>query len=103
MSSLMIEKIEEYLKVTGIIDNSTDESRKRWCELLHAGWMFHQQQLNDSSSPIIGAEMSEEQLFHMAISVAIQDAIALIQQMEAYGYFEDEDFEEEMSKPGPAG
>tara|TARA_Y100000296_G_scaffold87428_1_gene133718 strand:+ start:7185 stop:7454 length:270 start_codon:yes stop_codon:yes gene_type:complete len=89
--------------VTGIIDNSTDESRKRWCELLHAGWMFHQQQVKDGASPIIGAEISDDQLFHMSISVAIQDAIALIQQMEAYGYFEDEDFEEEMSKPGPAG
>ena len=90
--------------MTGIIDNTTDDARKKWCDLLHAGWMFHQQQVKDSSSPIIGAEMSEEQLFHMAISVAIQDAIALIQQMEAYGYFdESEDGIEDISKPGPAG
>jgi hypothetical protein len=40
----------------------------------------------------------------MSISVAIQDAIALIQQMEAYGYFNDTDEEgEDISKPGPAG
>ena len=92
--------------MTGIIDNSTDEARKKWCDLLHAGWMFHQQQVKESASPIIGAEMSEEQLFHMAISVAIQDAIALIQQMEAYGYFaeeEEEDGELPQHKRGPAG
>ena len=36
--------------------------------------------------------------FHKALSVAIQDAIELIQQMEAYGYFD-----EELSTPGMAG
>ena len=88
--------------MTGIIDNTTNDERKKWCDLLHAAWMFHQQQVKEESSPIIGAEISDEQLFHMAVSVAIQDAIALIQQLEAYGYFED-DSEEEMSSPGPAG
>ena len=92
--------------MTGIIDNhETDAARQRWCELLHAGWMFHQQQVKESASPIIGAEMTDEQVFHMGISVAIQDAIALIQQMEAYGYFDesDEEEEEELSRPGLAG
>ena len=91
--------------MTGIIDNHDSGSeRQRWCELLHAGWMFHQQQVKELDSPIIGAKKSDEQIFHMGISVAIQDAIALIQQMEAYGYF-DEEFhdDDEMSKPGPAG
>ncbi len=55
-------------------------------------------------SPIIGKEITDDQLFHMSISVAIQDAIALIQQMEAYGYFEEMDEAEDvLSKPGPAG
>ena len=92
--------------MTGIIDNHPEETaRKKWCDLLHAGWMFHQQQVKDSASPIIGAEMSDEQLFHMGISVAIQDAIALIQQMEAYGYFEEaeEDGDLPQHKRGPAG
>ena len=92
--------------MTGIIDNTTDEARKQWCDLLHAGWMFHQQQVKESSSPIIGAEISDDQLFHMSISVAIQDAIALIQQMEAYGYFKDSEEEGEdlpQHKRGPAG
>ena len=93
--------------MTGIIDNSTDDARKQWCDLLHAGWMFHQQAVKATTSPIMGAQPSEEQLFHMAISVAIQDSIALIQQMEAYGYFEDNEEEEEEGLPqynrGPAG
>ena len=91
--------------MTGIIDNSKDDERKRWTELLHAGWMYHQQKVKDNSSPIIGAEITDDQLFHMSISVAIQDAIALIQQMEAYGYFAEEGEEEELPqhKRGPAG
>ncbi len=90
--------------MTGIIDNSKDDERKRWPELLHAGWMYPQQKVKDNSSPIIGAEITDDQLFHMSISVAIQDAIALIQQMEAYGYFAEGDEEgEDLSKPGPAG
>ena len=91
--------------MTGIIDNSKDDERKRWTELLHAGWMYHQQKVKDLSSPIIGAEITDDQLFHMSISVAIQDAIALIQQMEAYGYFEKEEEGEELPqhKRGPAG
>lgn len=56
-------------------------------------------------SPILGAKPSEEQIFHMAISVAIQDAIALIQQMEAYGYFGEEEDGDDLPQHsrGPAG
>ena len=92
--------------MTGIIDNHPEESaRKRWCDLLHAAWMYHQQQVKEMASPVIGAEMTDDQMFHMGCSVAIQDAIALIQQLEAYGYFDEDDFPEDMdlSKPGPAG
>ena len=89
--------------MTGIIDNSKTDERKRWVELLHAGWMYHQQKVKDLSSPILGAEITDDQLFHMAISVAIQDCMALIQQLEAFGYFDEGDDEEELSTPGPAG
>ena len=91
--------------MTGIIDNSKDDERKRWCELLHSAWMYHQQKVKDDESPIIGKELTDDQLFHMGCSVAIQDAIALIQQMEAYGYFAEEGEEEELPqhKRGPAG
>ena len=91
--------------MTGIIDNSKTKERKHWVELLHAGWMYHQQEVKNSTSPILGAEMSEDELFHMAISVAIQDCIALIQQLEAYGYFDEEEEEEELPQhsAGPLG
>ena len=67
--------------------------------------MYHQQKVKDLSSPIIGAEITDDQLFHMAVSVAIQDCMALIQQLEAYGYFDEDELPEDMdlSKPGPAG
>ena len=84
--------------MTGIIDNSSSKAREQWCKLLHAAWMFHQQQVKEEQSPIIGAEIGDEQMFHMGCSVAIQDAIALIQQLEAYGYFD-----EDLSTPGMAG
>ena len=89
--------------MTGIIDNSKTEERKRWVELLHTGWMYHQQQIKELESPIIGAELTDEQLMHMAWAVAVQDSMALIQQMEAYGYFDEQDEEEDLSRPGPAG
>tara|TARA_R100000234_G_scaffold20726_1_gene11700 strand:+ start:14008 stop:14208 length:201 start_codon:yes stop_codon:yes gene_type:complete len=66
--------------------------------------MYHQQKVKELASPVIGAEISDDQLYHMSLSVAIQDAIALIQQMEAYGYFEEmEDEAQVLDKPGPAG
>jgi hypothetical protein len=87
--------------VTGIIDNSKTQERKHWMELLHTGWMYHQQKVKELASPVLGAEMTDDEIFHMAVSVAIQDCIALIQQLEAFGYFEEE--EPELSTPGPAG
>ena len=91
--------------MTGIIDNTKTDERKRWVDLLHSCWMFHQQQIKEMTSPILGAEMTDEQLMHMAWAVSIQDAMALIQQMEAYGYFDEmaEGEEEDLSRPGPAG
>ena len=86
--------------MTGIIDNTQSDERKKWCDLLHAAWMFHQQQVKEMTSPIIGAEMTDDQMFHMGCSVAIQDAIALIQQMEAYGYFEENLFGEDEEENG---
>jgi hypothetical protein len=63
--------------------------------------MYHQQMVKDFESPIKGGEITEDQIFHMGISVAIQDAIELIQQLEAYEYFDDDD--SSLSKAGPAG
>jgi len=93
----------ECLKVTGIIDNSKTQERKHWVELLHAGWMHHQQMVKELASPIVGAQPSDDEVFHMAISVAIQDCIALIQQLEAFGYFEEEEEELPQHSAGPLG
>ena len=93
----------ECLKVTGIIDNSKTKERKHCVELLHAGWMYHQQQVKELASPIMGAEMSDDEIFHMALSVAIQDCMALIQQLEAYGYFDEEEEELPQHSAGPLG
>ncbi len=75
------------------------EQRERWIRLLRAGYMFHQQEVKETTNPIIGAESSDINLFHQAVSVAIQDCIELIQEMEALGYFE----EAHLSTPGMAG
>ena len=81
------------------------EQREQWIGLLNAAWMFHQQLVKETSSEIIGAEESEDTLFHKAISVAIMDAMNMIQQVEALGWFDDDgDMEHEvLSTPGPAG
>ena len=80
------------------------QARQKWCDLLHAAWMFHQQMASETKPVIKGdtaKKMADDHMFHTAISVAIQDAINLIQQMEAMGYFQDD--EELLSKPGPMG
>ena len=69
--------------------NSEQEQRERWLKLLHAGYMFHQQEVKETTNPIIGAESSDINLFHRALSVAIQDAIELIQELEVHGFFDD--------------
>ena len=86
--------------MTEIIDKTLAEAqRERWVKLLRAGYMFHQQEAKETENPIIGAESSDINLFHKALSVAIQDSIELIQQMEALGFFDDE----LLSTPGMAG
>mgnify|MGYP003652634938 FL=1 len=75
------------------------EQRERWIKLLQAGYMFHQQEVRDTENPIIGAKPSDINLFHKALSVAINDAVELIQQMDALGFFD----EESLSTPGMAG
>ena len=80
------------------------QARQKWCDLLHAAWMFHQQMAKETQPTIKGdtaLKMADDHMFHTAISVAIQDCINLIQQMEAMGYFQDD--EELLSKPGPMG
>ena len=86
--------------MTEITDKELEaEQRERWIRLLRAGYMFHQQEVKETENPIIGAEPSDINLFHKALSVAIQDSIELIQHMEELGFFDDE----VLSTPGLAG
>jgi hypothetical protein len=86
--------------VTEIRDKAlAQEQRERWVKLLQAGYMFHQQEVKETQNPIIGAEPSDINLFHQALSVAIQDSIELIQEMDVLGFFDDE----QLSTPGLAG
>ena len=78
------------------------ERREQWLKLLHSAWMFHQQMVKDTHNEIVGSEPSDDNLYHQALSVAILEAMELIQEVEALGYFEDQT-DEELSKPGPAG
>ena len=78
------------------------KQREHWVNLLNAAWMYHEQLVKETAPEIIGEKSSDTHVFHQAISVAIRDAINMIQQMEALGYFEDEE-EKLLSKPGPAG
>ena len=79
--------------------NSEEEQRARWTALLRAGYMFHQQEVKETTNPIIGAESSDINLFHKALAVAIQDAIELIQELEVHGFFDDDP----LRTPGMAG
>jgi hypothetical protein len=82
-----------------VSENLEAEQRERWIKLLQAGYMYHQQEVKNTENPIIGAEPSDINLFHRALSVAINDAVELIQQMDALGFFD----EESLSTPGMAG
>ena len=80
------------------------KEREKWSSLLHAAWMFHQQMIKETQPIILGdaaKKMADDHMFHQAVSVAIMDAMNLIQQMEALGYFEED--EGLLSAPGPAG
>ena len=76
------------------------ERREQWVKLLHNAWMFHQQMVRDTHNEIIGSEPSDENLYHQAVSVAIMEAMELIQELEVMGYFNEE---EPLSSKGPAG
>jgi hypothetical protein len=93
--------------VTGTNDKQEKkEQRNKWVGLLNAGWMFHQQMVKETQPTILGDAGSDDHLFHKALSVAIMDAMNFIRQVEAMGWFDDSEDEEEsdiLSIPGPAG
>ena len=66
-------------------------AREGWVGLLNAAWMYHRQLVKETQPEIMGAPSSEEHIFHQAVSVAIKDAINMINQMKKAGYFEEEE------------
>ena len=80
------------------VDNTVEE-RHKWTTLLEHASMFHQQVAMEHRSDILGAEPDTEELFHLACSSAIEDAILLIQMASEQGMFD----EIPQYKQGPAG
>ena len=80
------------------IDNK-EEDRDQWLRLLEHAVMFHKQMVIDLKSEIIGAEPSNDEMFHRAVTSAIEDAMLLIQIAAEQGMFDDMP---QYSK-GPAG
>ena len=66
-------------------------AREGWVGLLNAACMYHRQLVKETQPEIMGAPSSEEHIFHQAVSVAIKDAINMINQMKQQGYFEEEE------------
>ena len=79
--------------------NNTDEERGKWLSLLEHSSMFHQQMAMEHKSEILGAEPNTEEMFHLACSSAIEDAILLIEIAAEQGMFDDMP----QYKQGPAG
>ena len=61
--------------------------------------MFHMQMVKETHSPIIGAEVSDENVFHRACASAIEDCILLIEMLDEEGWFD----ELPQNRVGPAG
>ena len=78
------------------------DERTQWVRLLEHISMFHMQMVKEMHSPIIGAEVNEDELFHRASASAIEDCILLIEMLDHEGWFgNDEDLPQH--KQGPAG
>jgi len=75
--------------VTAIPDRLNE--REGWIGLLNAAWMYHRQLVKETQPEIIGQKASDTHIFHQAVSVAIKDAINMINQMEQQGYFGEEE------------
>ena len=78
------------------------DERTQWVRLLEHISMFHMQMVKEMHSPIKGAEVSQDEMFHRASASAIEDCILLIEMLGEEGWFgNDEDLPQH--KQGPAG
>ena len=86
-------------KSTELTVDNKEEERGQWVRLLQHASMFHKQMVVETHNEIIGAEPSEDNLFHRAVASAIDDAVLLIQIAAEQGMFDDMP----QYQKGPAG
>ena len=95
-------KLKKRNKRPKLTSAAQEDERTQWGRLLEHISMFHMQMVKEIHSPIIGAEVSENELFHRASASAIEDCILLIEMLDEEGWFgNDEDLPQH--KQGPAG
>jgi hypothetical protein len=79
-----------------------ENERTQWIKLLEHVTMFHMQMVKETHNPIIGAEQSENHVFHQACASAIEDCVLLIEMLDEEGWFGDDDVLPQH-KAGPIG
>ena len=79
--------------------DNNEEERGQLVKVLQHASMFHKQMAMEHKSEILGAEPNSEEMFHLACSSAIEDAILLIQIAADQGMFD----EMPQYQKGPAG
>ena len=95
-------KLKKRNKRPRLTSSTQEDERTQWVRLLEHISMFHMQMVKEIHSPIIGAEINQEELFHRASASAIEDCILLIEMLGEEGWFgDDEDLPQH--KQGPAG
>ena len=86
-------------KSTELTIDNVEEERNQWVRLLEHASMFHKQMVVETHNEIIGAEPSQDNLFHRAVASAIDDAVLFINIAAEQGMFDDMP----QYKKGPAG
>ena len=86
-------------KSTELTIDNVEEERNQWVRLLEHASLFHKQMVVETHNEIIGADPSQDNLFHRACAKAIDDAVLLIQIAAEQGMFDDMP----QYKKGPAG
>ena len=95
-------KLKKRNKRPKLTSSAQKDERTQWVRLLEHVSMFHMQMVKETHSPIIGAEPSDDNMFHRACASAIEDCIILIEMVKMEGWFDDED-DLSQFRAGPAG
>ena len=95
-------KLKRRNKRPKLTSAAQENERSQWVRLLEHISMFHMQMVKETHSPIIGAKVSDENVFHRACASAIEDCILLIEMLDEEGWFNIDD-ELPQNRAGPAG